>query len=68
MINNTSFDLTPYIGLHGIALSMKIQLHSDFILIMKLVLSGSWANTGSYEYGSIVLEDSNGWIQIMLFC
>lgn len=61
MINNTSFDLTPY---YWTAWHCIIDENpSTFRFYFNYETSscnGSWANTGSYEYGSIVLEDSNG--------
>ena len=61
MINNTSFDLTPY---YWTAWHCIIDENpSTFRFYFDYETSscnGSWANTGSYEYGSIVLEDSNG--------
>ena len=61
MINNTSFDLTPYYwtAWHCV----EGDNPSTFRFYFNYETSscnGSWANTGSYEYGGNLLSDSNG--------
>ncbi|MBI72788.1 MAG: hypothetical protein CMG61_05090 [Candidatus Marinimicrobia bacterium] len=61
MINNTSFDLTPYYwtAWHCV----EGDNPSTFRFYFNYETSscnGSWANQGSYEYGSSILSDSNG--------
>ena len=61
MINNTSFDLTPYywtawhcvVGENPSTFRFYFDYETNSC-------NGSWASTGSYEYGGNLLSDSDG--------
>ena len=61
MINNTSFDLTPYYWTAWHCVEGDNPSTFRFYFNYKTSsCNGSWANQGSYEYGSSILSDSNG--------
>ena len=61
MINNTSFDLTPYYWTAWHCVEGDNPSTFRFYFNYETSsCSGSWANQGSYEYGGTLLADSNG--------
>jgi len=61
MINNTNFDLTPYYWTAWHCVEGDNPSTFRFYFNYETSsCSGSWANTGSYEYGGTLLSDSNG--------
>ena len=61
MINNTSFDLTPYYWTAWHCIEGDNPSTFRFYFNYETSsCSGSWANQGSYEYGGTLLADSNG--------
>ena len=61
MINNTSFDLTPYYwtAWHCVVGDNPSTFRSYFDYETS-TCSGSWASNGSYEYGGTLLSSSDG--------
>ena len=61
MINNTSFDLTPYYwtAWHCVV-NENISTFRFYFDYETSACSGSWASQGSYEYGGTLLSDSDG--------
>ena len=61
MVNNTSFDLTPYYwtAWHCVVNEniSTFRFHFDYTTTS---CSGSWGSQGSYEYGGTLLADSDG--------